>query len=72
MIAAIMGADPPPVATLQSAPLLDHLLERCLEKDRERRWQSMADVTSELRWIASQPLTVPASAPPRKRLGVWQ
>ena len=50
VIAAITSSDPPPIAALQSAnPLLDHVLRRCLEKDRERRWQSIRDVTAELR-----------------------
>src|SRR5687768_1828908 len=63
VIAAIMTTEPPPVAALQSAnPLLDHVLKRCLEKDRERRWQSIDDVTGELRWIADHPLQAPAAA----------
>jgi Tol biopolymer transport system component len=73
VIAAIMSSEPPPIAALQSAhPLLDHVLRRCLEKDRERRWQSIGDVTGELRWIVSQPMTAPVSAMPRKRFGAWQ
>ena len=59
VIAAIMSTEPKPVDALQSAPpVIDHLLRRCLEKDPDRRWQSMADVTGELRWIATQPLAV--------------
>jgi Tol biopolymer transport system component len=74
VIGAVMGTEPPPIDALRSAPpVLDHLLRRCLEKDRERRWQSVADVTGELRWIASQPLAVapPAPAPVGTRQG-WQ
>ena len=57
VIAAIMSSEPPPIAALQSAhPLLDHVLRRCLEKDRERRWQSIGDVTGELRWIVDHPI----------------
>jgi Tol biopolymer transport system component len=60
VIAAITSTEPPPVATVQSAhPLLDHILRRCLEKNRDRRWQSIDDVTGELRWILDHP-TVPA------------
>jgi eukaryotic-like serine/threonine-protein kinase len=56
VIAAITSSEPPSIATLQSAhPLLEHVITRCLEKDRERRWQSIGDVTGELRWIAEQP-----------------
>jgi serine/threonine protein kinase len=51
VIAAIMSGEPPPIAALQSAhPLLDHVVRRCIEKDRERRWQNIRDVTGELRW----------------------
>jgi serine/threonine protein kinase/Tol biopolymer transport system component len=66
VVAAIMSTEPKPIEALRSAPpLVEHVLRRCLEKDPERRWQSMADVTSQLRWIAEQPLTVvTASAPP--------
>jgi Tol biopolymer transport system component/tRNA A-37 threonylcarbamoyl transferase component Bud32 len=59
VIAAIKNSEPPPIAALQSAhppSLLDHVLRRCLEKDRERRWQNIGDVTGELRWIADQPI----------------
>ena len=64
-IAAIMTSEPPPVSALRAAhPLLDHVMRRCLEKDRERRWQSIGDVTGELRWIVANPMAVPAIAPP--------
>src|SRR5207248_2258821 len=37
----------------------------CLEKDCERRWQNVADVTGELRWIADHPIAPSvAGAPP--------
>ncbi len=66
VIAAIMSSEPPPIAALQSAhPLLDHVLRRCLEKDRERRWQSIGDVTGELRWIVDQPIAAPPAAAPQ-------
>src|SRR5262245_10754557 len=73
-IAAIMTADPPPIAAIQSAhPLLDHLLRRCLEKNRERRWQSIRDVAAELRWIADHPWAAPAAAAAetRPRRQMW-
>ena len=75
VIAAIMSSEPPPVPVLQELPLLDRLLRRCLEKDRERRWQSIRDVTSELRWIASRPaaaVNAAGAAPPRRRFSPWQ
>jgi eukaryotic-like serine/threonine-protein kinase len=68
VIAAIMSGEPPPIPALQTAhPQLDHVMRRCIEKDRERRWQDVRDVTGELRWIAEHPVAPPA-APNR----VWQ
>ena len=62
-IAAIMRSEPPPIAALQSShPLLDHVMRRCLEKDPERRWQSIRDVAAELRWIVDHPIAAPAPA----------
>ena len=67
VIAAIMSSEPPPIAALQSAnPLLDHVLRRCLEKDPERRWQSIGDVAGELRWIADHPAQPSAVVPHRR------
>jgi eukaryotic-like serine/threonine-protein kinase len=71
-IAAIMGSEPPPIPALDRAhPLIDHILRRCLEKDRDRRWQSIGDVTGELRWVTTQPVPAAAVAPPRQAWGVW-
>ena len=42
---------------------LDHVVARCLEKDPDARWHSMADVAQELRW-ASRPDET-AVVPPR-------
>jgi eukaryotic-like serine/threonine-protein kinase len=71
VVAAIKNSAPPPIARVQTAhPLLDHVLRRCLDKDRERRWQDIGDVTGELRWIAENPIAaLPAAAavPPPSR-----
>ena len=68
VIAAIMSIDPPPIEALQSAhPGLDHVMRRCLEKDRERRWQSIGDVTGELRWTVDHPIAAPIAAAPQAR-----
>jgi Tol biopolymer transport system component/tRNA A-37 threonylcarbamoyl transferase component Bud32 len=73
VIAAIMSTEPPPIPAVQSAhPLLDHVMRRCLEKDRERRWQSIGDVAGELRWIREHPMAAPVAAVAQKRpSGVW-
>jgi serine/threonine protein kinase len=68
VIAAIMNSQPPPIAALQSAqPLLDHVQGRCLDKDRERRWQSIRDVAAALRFVVEHPIAAPAAAAPRPR-----
>ncbi len=52
---AIMATEPAPIPSL---PALDRLVKKCLVKDRDERWQSAQDLTSQLSWIAedgSQP-----------------
>jgi serine/threonine protein kinase/Tol biopolymer transport system component len=54
LIGAILKEEPPSVSSLQpmAPPALDHVVKKCLAKDPDERWQSAADVASELRWIA--------------------
>jgi Tol biopolymer transport system component len=55
LISSIMRDTPAPIGERQplvSAPL-EHVVARCLEKDREKRWQSAHDVAEELRWLES-------------------
>ena len=54
VIGAILKDTPPAVSTRQPlAPsVLDHLVERCLAKDADDRWQDAGDVKGELTWIA--------------------
>jgi serine/threonine protein kinase/Tol biopolymer transport system component len=65
-VAAIKNSEPLPIAALQAQPLLDHVIRRCLTKDPEDRWQSIRDVTSELRWIADHQQWSSAGAPPAR------
>jgi Tol biopolymer transport system component/tRNA A-37 threonylcarbamoyl transferase component Bud32 len=68
-IAAIMNTEPPPIPALEAAhPLVNHLMRRCLEKDRDRRWQSIGDVVGELRWAVAHPIDRAAS--PAARTGL--
>ncbi len=55
LIAAIVKEQPPPIAQLQplTPPGLQHVVDRCLAKERDDRWQSALDVASELRWISA-------------------
>ncbi len=53
MISAIMSSQPPPVSSIDpmSPPLLDRLIQACLEKDPDDRIQTAHDVMLQLRWI---------------------
>jgi len=55
VIAAIVTGQPTPISTLQ--PLvpaaLEHLVQKCLEKDPDDRWQSAHDVAEQMRWLTS-------------------
>lgn len=54
LIAAILSSDPPPLGLAHpKAPDLEWIVRRCLEKDPDRRWQSMGDVQAVLRRLAS-------------------
>src|SRR5262249_23671186 len=50
LIAAIVSGTPARVSQIQplSPPALEHIIERCLEKDPDDRWQSAHDVAEEL------------------------
>jgi serine/threonine protein kinase len=54
LISQIMSADPPSISSLQpmSPAALDRVVRKSLAKDPESRWQSAADLGSELKWIA--------------------
>jgi Tol biopolymer transport system component len=59
LIASILTEQPPAItsarSTLDSDPTLaalEHVVERCLAKNPEERWQTMRDVKLELEWIA--------------------
>ena len=65
IIGSILKDTPPPISARQplSPPALDHIVNRCLDKDPEERWQSAADLMRELRWIDR-----PAPANRRRRV----
>ena len=72
VIAAIMERPAPSIAEI-APPALDRLLQRCLAKDPDERWQTARDLRAELQWIAkASPET--ATAPTevtRRRLLPW-
>ncbi len=63
-MAAVLERDPAAISSMQPmAPAaLDHVVQGCLAKDAEERWQSAADVARELRWVASGGSGVSAAA----------
>src|SRR5579863_9085055 len=76
LIASILKDQPRPVSELQpvTPKALDRVVETCLEKDPDRRWQSAREVKHALEWISLEaPAPTPAPAPaPAKRQWLWQ
>src|SRR5262250_415657 len=72
LIAAILSAEPTPIATLQpmTPPALERLVRGCLEKDPDERWQTAHDVKLQLRAIAegSSQSGVPAPVAARRQI----
>jgi prepilin-type processing-associated H-X9-DG protein len=74
LVAAIMGSHPPVLSSLQpmSPPALDQLVQRCLAKDPDDRWQTARDVHEQLQWISrsGQPAP-PSTSGSRHRVLPW-
>jgi eukaryotic-like serine/threonine-protein kinase len=58
LIAAILEREPPVVSSLQpmTPAALEHVVQRCLAKSPDDRWQSASDVMRELQWARSATL----------------
>lgn len=54
VIAAIMSSHPRSIASLRPAtpPILEQIVDRCLAKDPDERWQSVHDLSQCLLWSA--------------------
>jgi eukaryotic-like serine/threonine-protein kinase len=54
LIAAIISGSPEPMSVVQplTPPALARVVQVCLAKDPDERWQSAHDIAEELRWIA--------------------
>ena len=64
LIAAIVGGTPKPISEIVPVPppALEHLIARCLAKDRDQRWQNAHDIAEELKWIATTAISSGAAA----------
>ena len=53
LLAAIATADPDPLSATQpgAPPLLQHIVDRCLAKAPDDRWQTAHDLLVQLRWM---------------------
>jgi Tol biopolymer transport system component/predicted Ser/Thr protein kinase len=72
LIAAILDREPKPIGTLAPMvpPMLERVVRKCLAKDPDKRWQTAADLKSELEWIlesGSSPALPVAVAAERRR-----
>ena len=57
IIGAILNHTPAPLSTRQplTPSVFEHVVDRCLAKDPDERWQHAGDVKRELAWIAARP-----------------
>jgi serine/threonine protein kinase len=71
-IASILAAEPKPLSAMQplSPPGLEHVIAACIAKDPEERWQSCADVSRQMEWVAKAPK--PAAASQRRGKPLWE
>jgi Tol biopolymer transport system component len=54
LIAAIIEREPVSLSAIMPnmPPLFERLVKKCLSKDPQKRWQSAADMSDEIRWIS--------------------
>lgn len=64
VIAAILERPAPSLESV-APPALDRVLQRCLKKDPDERWQTAQDLKAELEWIAGSPAN--SASPPGTR-----
>jgi serine/threonine protein kinase len=71
--AAILSSEVPGLAAQSDAPLtLDHVVQRCLAKDPNERWQTARDLLLELEWIGETASAAPVpSSRPRAQYLHW-
>jgi Tol biopolymer transport system component len=62
LIAAILTTDPAPLPPGSGVADLDWVVRRCLARNPDDRWQSLADVEATLKWMARSSGPLPAGA----------
>ena len=71
-MAAVLTSEPLPVSTVRPETgiprAFDHLVQRCLAKDPEARWQSARDVMLELTWMSGAASSAEVQAAASQRL----
>ena len=72
LIAAILHTEPPPLpdALPTASRAFERTVRKCLAKDPDRRWQTVADLKDELEWI-SEPAPEPATATATRSRLAW-
>ena len=71
IIASILKEQPRALQSIQplTPPALSRIVETCLEKDPERRWQSAAEIRHALIWVSTEP---PAAAATSQLVRRWR
>jgi len=75
LMASILKEQPRSLQELQplTSPGLDRVVQTCLEKDPDKRWQSAREVKHALEWVSQGVTRVARSAEtPAKSLRLWQ
>jgi len=79
LMSAIASSTPEPLSAAQPEipAALDHLVQTCLAKEPEERWQTARDLLAELQWVASAgaatslPAPIPAAPAPAGLASRW-
>jgi Tol biopolymer transport system component len=69
VFAGILHGEPPPISSIvkDASPALERLVQTCLEKDPDRRWQSAHDVALQLASIAPGGVSAVTHQSPSRR-----
>ena len=72
IIAAVLAGPSRTASSLRptTPPALDHVIVKCLARERDERWESAADVASQLEWIAGVPSGESAAVVVKKKSAI--